>query len=130
MFGRYGTDALNRFLSIAALACMGASILLRWLRVPVAETALYWGALALIVWSLVRMLSRNAWKRGRENQTFLRLRRGVTARFSGLRVRWRQRGTHRFYTCPQCKTSLRVPKGRGKLVITCPKCKHRFERKT
>jgi DNA-directed RNA polymerase subunit RPC12/RpoP len=130
MFGRYGTDAMNRFLSIAALALLGVSMLLRFLRVPAAEAALYWGALALLVWSLFRTFSRNAWKRGQENQAFLRVSRKVTGRFSGWRVRWKQRKTHRFYTCPQCKTSLRVPRGRGKLVITCPKCKSKLERRT
>ena len=28
--------------------------------------------------------------------------------------------------CPSCKTRLRVPKGKGKLKISCPKCSHSF----
>lgn len=130
MFGRYGSDALGRFLSVAALVFLGVSLVLRFLRLPVAETVLYAGALGLIAWNLFRMLSRSAWRRGQENQAFLRVSRKARGRFSNLRMRWGQRKTHRFFTCPQCKTSLRVPKGRGRLAITCPKCGNRIERRT
>lgn len=31
---------------------------------------------------------------------------------------------------PHCRTYIRIPKGHGKVIITCPKCRTQFERKT
>ena len=46
------------------------------------------------------------------------------------KTRWKQRKTHKFYRCPKCKTWLRVPKGRGKITITCVKCANKFDKTT
>ena len=37
---------------------------------------------------------------------------------------------HRYFDCPKCRQPVRVPRGKGKIMITCPKCKERFQRKT
>ena len=49
---------------------------------------------------------------------------------NNLKKRWAQRSTYRFFKCPQCKQTVRVPKGRGKICITCPKCKTEFIKKS
>lgn len=32
-----------------------------------------------------------------------------------------------YYYCPNCKQQVRVPAGKGKVRITCPRCEHKFE---
>ena len=116
MYGRYGTDALNRFLSVVALVLMVVSVIVGW-------TPIYLLAVAIVAFSLFRSFSRNTWKRQRENQVYLQA-------FSRIKTRHRQRKTHCFFTCKSCRTTLRVPKGRGRMIITCPKCKNKFEGRT
>jgi hypothetical protein len=90
---------------------------------------LWFASLIPILLALLRMLSRNIGKRRAENQAFLKLWRPVPRFFkNGLR-RIKDK-THRYYKCPVCKATLRVPKNAGKIVITCPVCKNKIEKKT
>ena len=68
--------------------------------------------------------------RQRENAAFLGLTRNWRERWSGARDRFRQRKDYRFFRCPSCRTWLRVPRGKGKLNITCRHCGERFTRST
>lgn len=43
---------------------------------------------------------------------------------------WKERKTKAFLKCPTCGTMLSVPKGKGRLIVTCPKCKTRMETKS
>jgi predicted membrane protein len=123
MYGRYGQDNLNSFLSIFALILCVISILTQW-------TILNSLALVLLFFSIFRMFSRNAEKRGQENMAFLCIKGKVTGFFSRIKIQMKQRKTHRFYNCPSCKQQLRVPKGKGRVRIRCPKCHTSFEKKT
>lgn len=123
MFGRYGVDSLNG--ALMAL-CLALVVLARLLRVGWLDLA----ALALLVLCYFRALSRNHAARRRENQKFYELTQPARKWFGGLRQRFRDRKTHRYYSCPSCGTTLRVPKGRGKINITCPKCRAQFIKKT
>lgn len=123
MYGRYGQDDLNKFMSIISLIFMLVSLF-------TGLTVLYSVALALPIYNVFRMFSRNTYKRSQENLSYLRLRGKVTSYFSGIKTRFAQRKTHAFYKCPSCHSQLRVPKGRGLISITCPKCKTSFEKRT
>lgn len=123
MYGRYGTDSLNRFLSVVSLILLFLSMITRW-------TAFYLPALLLMLYTLFRSLSRNSYQRGRENQVYLQMKGKVTPVFTKIKTRYRQRKTHSFFKCQSCHTTLRVPKGRGRVKITCPKCKLSFEGST
>ena len=84
--------------------------------------------LSLVTWFLMgyayfRILSKNVYKRVAENKKYLGM-------VNMTKTRWKQRKTHKFYRCPKCKTWLRVPKGRGKITITCVKCANKFDKKT
>ena len=68
------------------------------------------------------MLSKNIYKRQEENGKYLRLKYKVTARLNVVRERWVQRKEYKFFTCPSCRATLRVPRGRGKIKIVCRKC--------
>lgn len=120
MWGRYGVDQLNLFLLGAAVVLSIIAVILSRLGavasiVGVGVNVLSYGAL---IWYLVRFLSRNLDARRRENRRFL-------AFFRRLRDR-----ENRYYACPRCRQAVRVPRGRGKISIKCPKCGERFIRKS
>ena len=123
MIGRYGQDQLNRFISVAALVVMILSLF-------IGRSVLYPLAVALLILCFFRMFSKNIVSRRRENQYYLLLHSKVTRRAAGRMDRYKQRKTYNFYRCPSCQTQLRVPKGRGRISITCPKCRTSFEKKT
>lgn len=123
MIGRYGTDELSIFLLRLALIIMLISIVpaLRILDV------LGW-VLAGI--SIYRICSKKITARARERDMYMRVAGRITPRISVYKRMWRERKTHRYYRCPSCKTMVRVPKGKGKIEITCTKCRHKIIRKS
>ena len=125
MIGRYGADELSRFCSGAV---MGLLILSLFRKLGLGY--LYWVALALLIYSTWRILSRNISKRYEENQKFLNWKFKMTQKTDKIRKRWQQRKIYRFFKCPQCKQTVRVPKGHGKICITCPKCRTEFVKKS
>ena len=115
MEGRYGPDKLNSFLLWTAVILMVIDLFIPNTTVTLILMAVYytlWG------WSIFRMLSRNTYRRYRENRRFLLL----IDRFKDRQ--------HRYFDCPSCRQSVRVPRGKGKIAITCPKCREKFLRKT
>ena len=123
MYGRYGADQLSRFLSVVALIAL---ILTVFIRIPLLNVI----ALALLVWCYFRMFSRNTSKRYAENEKFLNMTSRLAGRFRSGRVHWEQRKIYKYFSCPQCKQKVRVPRGKGKICITCPKCRMEFIRKS
>ena len=123
--GRYGNDALNIFLILLGCAL---SILLT-LFIP--SRFCYFRSLGTVLYlvALIRALSRNLPKRQRENAKFLEVsepwRKYLYKKFNQY-----QDKTHRYYNCPQCHRTLRVPKGKGKINITCPHCNRQFKKRT
>ncbi|MCQ2428448.1 MAG: hypothetical protein MJ137_08655 [Clostridia bacterium] len=124
-YGAYGEDELNRFMMWTELVC----ILLAFFR-PL--RFLYFAVLALIAYSWFRTLSRNIAARNKERQAFLRVRNSVKGFFRLQKDRWRDRNTHRYYRCPECRAVVRITKpGRGRsITITCPKCGKKFDKRT
>ena len=115
MAGRYGSDKLNMAILGAGLV---ASLLSVWIRV-VPVNLIFWAlSYGLMIWAIFRCLSRNTYKRYRENRWFLQLKD---------RLRDRQ---NRYFSCPKCRQTVRVPRGKGKIAITCPRCKEKFVKKT
>ena len=119
MTGRYGTDQLNNVLLIIALVlCLLPTILSFFIFIPPLNLLLTLGAYTLMGIALFRMFSRNTYKRYEENRRYLRFRERLKDR------------THRYYQCPRCRQAVRVPRGKGKISITCPRCKEKFIKKT
>ena len=127
MAGRNGPDHLNRFLSVVFLILSVCSMFVRNARLA---SVLYTLSMALFVYVMFRMLSRNIYRRQQENGAYLRERYKITSWWNGLRDRWAQRKDYKFYKCPSCRTRLRVPRGKGKLNIVCRKCGTSFQRRT
>ena len=126
MAGRYGVDEYSRFLNIVALVSLVLSILFN------NGLSVFFWLLAIIslVWTYFRMFSRNTYKRRAENNAYLTIRYSMTRKLSGLKQRIQQKRYYRFYKCPKCGITTRVPKGKGKIRITCPKCGEIFQRKS
>lgn len=119
MMGRYGVDQLNRFLLGLTVVSMIFSMLLR-------SNLLNTFAVLLLVFCYIRMLSRNIRKRYDENMKYMQYRNKVVGFFMRQKSYMQQRKTHHIYKCPTCRQKIRVPKGKGKICITCPACRTEF----
>lgn len=120
MQGRYGgNDTLNKWL-------LGAFLILLLLSLLLQSNLLNLLAILVLVYSYFRIFSRNITKRAAENQKFLELTQPIRRFFGGKKAAGQYSKTHRVYACPSCGQKVRVPKGRGKIEITCPKCRTSF----
>ena len=124
MAGRYGMDKLNQALMIGYLILAALSLPF-YRHVIIARVTLSIGyvLLALVI---LRMTSRNTAKRYQENQKFLAIWNRFLGRGRIGAKHLRERKTYHFYKCSECGQKIRIPKGKGKICITCPKCKHEF----
>ena len=123
MIGRYGPDNLGVMLIVVSLA-------LYLLSGVTGIAPLVYVSYALLILALYRMLSRNIVRRRAENDRYIRYWWPVKTKIKRMFANMRSRKTHRFFSCPSCRNTLRVPKGKGKLQITCPKCGERFIKKS
>ncbi len=126
MAGRNGNDEFNRFLLLVDLLLILLSTFLRNAMGSVLMTI----ALLLIVFTYYRMFSRNLMRRSSENARYLRAKDRLMASFRLIKERWLQRKEYKFFVCPSCRTTLRVPRGRGKIKIVCRRCGHSFTGKS
>ena len=115
MMGRYGTDRLNMAILSVGLVASLLSVIFKFAPVNLALFLLSYG---MMFWAIFRCLSRNTYKRYQENRKFLQ--------FVG-RLKDRE---HRYFDCPKCRQMVRVPRGKGKISITCPRCREKFVKKT
>ena len=123
MYGRYGVDSLGKFLvALAFIAIILSNItdsrilpLLSWI---------------LLIYAYFRMFSKQVYKRAAENQLFLSKTSKIRNWFYKEKNMMAQRKTHRIYKCPTCKQKIRVPKGKGRIEIRCPKCNTKFIKKS
>ena len=115
MAGRYGSDKLNMTMLITAVVL---SLISMFIPNPLIQLIMMAGYYFLLGFSIFRMMSRNVYKRYQENRKFLQFIE---------RIRDRQ---HKYFSCPKCRQQVRVPRGKGKISICCPKCKEKFIKKT
>ena len=121
--GRNGSDQLSVFLVAAALViAVAASVVTN----EIGRIAVGAAALALALWAFFRMMSRNIGRRRAENDTFL----SIIGQSPEKKARRAEKKTHRFFRCPKCRKTCRVPKGKGKIRITCPHCGEQFIKRT
>lgn len=123
MYGRYGGDPLNSALLVLCIVLMLISILTHL-------AILSWLGSALLLLCYFRMFSRNIQARYAENQRFLKWWQPITNKLGNKRAQFADRKTHRYLKCPNCAATLRVPRGKGRINVTCPKCKRQFEAKS
>ena len=130
MYGRYGTDRLNRVLSIVSLVLLGISLPVSWIwgrTLPgtIVSLTLYAASIGLCVWATARTLSRKIYKRQAENAKWVAFEyklRCLFRRHNGNK----DTDTHVFRDCPGCKATLRLPREKGKHTVRCPRCASKF----
>lgn len=123
MAGRYGNDKLNQFMMAVFLGC---AVLNLFVRNAYASTVLNSWECLLILLVYIRMFSKNISKRYAENQKYLALENRLRRFFGQKRYLMQQRKEYHIYKCPGCKQKIRIPRGKGKISIRCPKCGEEF----
>ena len=128
MYGRNGMDQLNLVLMWVVLILDVVTMLVQRNHAAV-SMVLYWLSMAGWVYVLFRMFSKNLSKRRGENQKFVNWVWRMKSSRAGARERHADKD-HKYFTCKNCKTICRVPVGKGKIIITCPKCGAQIHAKT
>ena len=118
MWGRYGMDRLNQILMFFAFVCLFFSFF--------GSGIFYIFATAAMFYAYFRMFSRNVSKRTKENNWYLKQERKVKGFFTKGKKEFGQRKLYHIYRCPNCKQKIRVPRGKGKIAISCRKCGNEY----
>ena len=144
MQGRNGIDALAKHVNRLSFICLFTAIAFTFLSTlflrrgnsGAAEVfrILYYvfygiGVCMFVYWGF-RVFSRNVAKRQSENTRYLYRRQKAARRISGLKQRWKDRKTYKYFKCSKCGQKMRAPRGKGKIRVTCSKCKNVFITKT
>lgn len=120
MYGRYGNDALGNFLFILYLILIIANLF-------VGSLIIYVLSLITVFFIFFRMFSRNIAARSKENAKFLKVKNSFTGFFKNRHRRFKERKTHIYKKCPNCKVTLRLLRKKGKHTCRCPKCSNNFK---
>ena len=121
--GRYGTDALGKFILILYFSL---AVILLFIQQPIAVIVLRVISWLLFLLIFYRMLSKNIPKRMAENQKFLKTIRPVREAYLLQKNKWKYRKTHIYRKCPHCHVQIRLKKIHGEHYCRCPKCCHTF----
>lgn len=123
MQGRYGADQLSRFLTATGLVLIILNLFVH-------SNAITYLVMALLVYCYYRMFSRDYNRRYAENQKFLTWQNKIKYKVNNWKRNLADRKTHHIYKCPSCGQKIRVPRGKGKIIVTCPKCRAEFQKKS
>lgn len=128
MWGRYGTDRFNQFLMACAIVCLLISFF--------GGGLFYLLATVVMIYAYFRMFSRNVSRRSMENQWYLKREMKARSYF----LKWKknfptkkkleERKNYHIYKCPSCRQKIRVPRGKGRIAISCRKCGNEFIKKS
>ncbi len=124
MYGRNGYDELSLALSFVALFL----VLLSY--IPHVGFVFSILALAVMLWSVLRTFSKNIPRRRRELAFYYKIKNAPRRSRQLRKNKKRDRKTHRYFKCPKCRSVLRVPRGKGEIIVTCPRCGERTKKKT
>lgn len=123
MYGRNGVDSLGKFVLVISIIVM---LLAGWTDSLILSYLSWIG----VIYLYFRMFSRNIYKRSSENQWYLNKTYKIRTFFYRQKNLLLQRKTHHIYKCPTCRQKIRVPRGKGRIEIRCPKCNTRFIKKS
>ena len=121
-YNKYGADQLG-------LAIVGTSLILSILASITRFVLFSLLSIVLMGYEFYRMFSTNYVKRRIENDHYLEFKKVVSRRWKVIKMNFTDKNYH-YYLCPNCHQMVRVPRGRGKILITCPSCRKEFEKKS
>jgi DNA-directed RNA polymerase subunit RPC12/RpoP len=123
MVGRYGFDELSRFLVIlSAIVLLLSNFIFKIVLYPI--------SLIILLLCIYRILSKNHNSRYKENYIYLNYRNILYSKINKVKYNINQRKMYHIFKCPSCRQKVRIPKGKGKVTITCPKCRTEFKKKS
>lgn len=122
-YGAYGSDDLSKFLLGAELVM----ILLNLFTRKSIFNILFW---IIFVYSLFRLFSKDYTARYNENQKFIGWKNRLKYKWENHKNLREQKKIYHIYSCPYCKQKIRIPKGKGTIIVTCPKCKQEFGKRS
>ncbi len=122
MRDRYGADELSRVLLIIGIALYILSMIFR---LPLLSTI----GLALYIFTIFRMFSKNRYKRSEENRKYLLLKNKLSTEYKQAKIRYENRKEYKYLKCPKCKTRIRLPRNIGNVTINCKQCGNKFDAK-
>lgn len=123
MQGRYGVDQLASFLNALLLILIIGNLFL-------GSRILELAVILLFIFSYARIFSRNHSRCYKQNQWFLDKTSGIRRIFAKEKAYQTIRKDYHIYTCSQCKQKIKIPKGKGKIIVTCPKCGNEFKKRS
>lgn len=123
MMGRYGIDAFSKALIYGGFGIYIVNIFLQ-------NSIISYISFGLFIYAYFRIFSRNIYKRSSENQQYLQKTQKIRMSTDKYIRQLKSRKTHHIYKCPTCKQKIRVPKGKGRISIRCPKCNTEFIKKS
>lgn len=126
MYGRYGIDSFGKCTIGVGLVAIVLSNFVNY-RIGSVLSFIAW---VCIIYSYFRMFSKNTYKRATENQAYLAKTYKIRCFFARQKNMMAQKKTHHIYKCPSCKQKIRIPKGKGRIEIRCPKCSTTFIKKS
>ena len=129
MQGRYGVDEFSRFTMGLALVLIILTMFVSMVNRSLGSILDFLG-IAAIVYAYFRIFSRNIQQRYAENQKYLQMTSKLRLRFNKEKNLMQQRKTHHISSCPGCGQKIRIPKGKGKIEIECPKCHTKFVKRS
>ncbi len=121
-YGSYGMDKLTRFLLTVAVISLVLSLLFTPL------SFLYYVAFAILFYGYFRLFSRNITKRYSENSSFVKIEQKILGFLTSLCSSIVPNKNYHIYKCPDCKQKIRIPRGKGQIIVTCPKCRREFKK--
>ena len=119
MIGRYGQDELGKFI-------LSLTLILLVINLFVKTSVLSTVALILIFYSYYRIFSRDTSTRYTENKKFLDTIEPLRRKFFTSKNKYENRKVYKYIKCPSCKLEMKVPKGKGKIKVTCKSCGNKF----
>ena len=128
MQGRYGVDQFAKFTMGVALVSIVLAIFVN--TGSSAGSLLDMLGLVAIVYTYFRIFSRNISKRAQENQKYLSATAKLRQRLNKEKNMMKQRKDYHIYTCPSCGQKVRIPRGKGKIEISYPKCHSKFVKRS
>ncbi|MDD3403901.1 MAG: hypothetical protein PHQ72_11160 [Hespellia sp.] len=123
MQGRYGVDSLSKVITTIGFIVLILGMFLK-------TNVMYWIGWVLVIYAYFRIFSKNVGKRAQENQLYLNKTYKLRCKFAAWKNQLAQSKNYHIYACPSCKQKIRIPRGKGKIEIRCPKCGTTFVKRS